>query len=111
MSLSDIIIHPLRSIRHSLGYTDYRGLPEGISFAGPAHETADMVFLADHTWIDAQGNRQLDQQIFDSILDIVRHARTLIVLDMFLFNDLLKREGDKSRPLSEELTQALIERQ
>ena len=109
MSLLEAIIHPVRATRRTLGYTSYHDLPEGISFAGRYHETSDITFLADHTWIDAHGTRQLDQQIFDEILKIIAAARKLILLDMFLFNDLLKRDGDKSRPLSAELTEALVE--
>lgn len=99
---------PLAPLWRALGYADFRSLPVGISFAGGMHPTSDVEFLADMTWIDDEGERKTGQEIFDRILSIIRSAQKLIVLDMFLFNDLLQRDGGRNRPLSRELTDALI---
>ena len=109
MFLPRAVIHPIRALRHALGYADFAKLPTGISYAGPERETTDIQFLSDLTWIDETGKRHLEHEIFDTILDIVRGARRMILLDMFLFNDLLKRDGEVPRPLSAELTSALIQ--
>lgn len=108
MSLSGDIIHPVNVVKRALGYADYASLPEGISFAGNCHATADIRFLTDLTWIDSHGMRVLDQQIFDEVLAMVASARRLIIIDMFLFNDLLRKAGETPRPLSAELTTALV---
>ena len=110
MALFEPLIHPIRSVRRALGYADFATLPAAINFAGEVHETRDITFLTDMTWIDADGNRHLDQEIFDSILALVAKARRLILLDMFLFNDRLQVDGTTPRPLSQELTDALVER-
>ena len=92
-----------------MGYVDFRSLPEGINFAGGIHPTSDIRFLSDSTWIDDEGQRQLDQAIFDEVLRMIAGARRLILLDMFLFNDLLMREEAPVRPLTREMTDALIQ--
>lgn len=99
---------PLAKLRSALGYVDFHQLPTGISFAGAEHPTADIRLLVDLTWVDESGTRQLDQEIFDELLAVVRGAKRLILLDMFLFNDLLKMDGETPRPLTAELTAALI---
>lgn len=99
---------PLAPFWRTLGYADFGSLPVGISFGGGMHPTSDIEFLADLTWIDDDGNRQVEQEIFDHVLSIIRSATKLIVLDMFLFNDLLQRNTGCNRPLSRELTDALM---
>jgi len=37
--------------------------------------------------IDTNGERQLEQQIFDAILEMINSADQFILIDMFLFND------------------------
>jgi phosphatidylserine/phosphatidylglycerophosphate/cardiolipin synthase-like enzyme len=83
-------------------------LPDGLDFAGEMHPVGDIAFLADLTWIDNSGARQVDQQIFDAALEIIGAARRFIVLDMFLYNAYLGADADPTRRLSEELTDALL---
>ena len=88
-------------------YHSVKPMPEGLNYAGPLHH-ANVKFIADQTYIDAQGKQQIDQHIFDQILQLIKEARTTIVIDMFLFN---KEVGDSTvqhRELTEQLTQALI---
>lgn len=87
---------------------NFRPLPNGMAFEGPARPAHSVQFFADATWMDADGNRQVEQQIFDEILRRIGTAEELIVLDMFLFNDFLGKDDKALRPLSSELTQALI---
>ena len=76
---------------------------------GFAPQTAENVtFLADLSWIDKKGERQLEQQIFDAALEMIDRAQTLIVLDMFLFNAWQGPVSETHRELSAELTDALL---
>ncbi|GEN22350.1 phospholipase D-like domain-containing protein [Halomonas cupida] len=84
-------------------------LPEDVGKAWPLRSADEIQFLSDRTWYDAQGQRHLDQQIFDEVLNMIGQARRLIVMDMFLFNSLSGESPRVSRHLAEELSQALIQ--
>ena len=76
---------------------------------GFAPQSAESVtFLADLSWIDAQGTRHLEQQIFDATLGMIERAQTLIVLDMFLFNAWQGPVRETHRGLSAEISDALL---
>jgi len=83
-------------------------LPEGLSHHGPAHPTADVTFLGDSSWVDENGERQTQQEIFDAVFAMIAEARSLVVLDMFLFNAFQGPEAETHRLLSSELTDSLI---
>ena len=85
-------------------------MPPGISFSGPEQPVGEIAFLADKTYVDSSGRRHVDQQIFDAVLDIVGTAERFILLDMFLYNSFLGEAPEPIRRLSQELTDALIER-
>lgn len=89
-------------------YHSYKPLPEGLAYSGRSLPAQDVTFLGDNAWIDEAGNRQLDQDIFDSVFDLIGDAQELIVLDMFLFNDFQGPQPETHRLLSSELTSALI---
>lgn len=84
-------------------------LPDGTSFSGALEPATEVNFFRDQTWIDAEGKRQVDQQIFDRIFANIDAARELILIDMFLFNDMQGPVRETTRALTEELTQKLIE--
>ncbi len=89
----------------------FKPLPEGISTATPPRPAEGLRFIADETFIDADGERRVEQHIFDRILGHIGRAERLIVLDMFLFNDFAGDPGgDDMRPLSGEVAAALIQR-
>ncbi|GKW49482.1 phospholipase D-like domain-containing protein [Halomonas sp. NCCP-2165] len=84
-------------------------LPEGIGRAWPERGVEEVRFLADRTWYDAEGRRHQEQAIFDEVLAMIRQARRLVVVDMFLFNDFAgEAAGAGFRPLSSELSQVLL---
>lgn len=86
----------------------YKPLPDGVSVAMPERAAADVRFLADLTWVDANGERQVEQRIFDRVLALIEGAERLVVLDMFLFNDFAGQVvGDDMRRLSDEVERAL----
>ena len=88
-------------------YNVYKPLPDGLSFAGPQRDTRHVRFLRDITWADAGGQNHSHQEIFDTALSMIRQAKEFILLDMFLFNDLMGNTTPY-RLLSHELSEALI---
>lgn len=84
-------------------------MPAGLSYSGAARPVGNLEFLRDRTWVDSSGKRQVEQQIFDAVFDIVRRARRLLVLDYFLLNAFQGRVAETTRLLSSELVEALIE--
>jgi phosphatidylserine/phosphatidylglycerophosphate/cardiolipin synthase-like enzyme len=84
-------------------------LPEGLSFsAGCPAEHVQL--LVDETWTDADGNRQVHQEIFNSVFRIIDEAEQFILLDFFLVNDFLYTPAPGMRPLSRELADRLVEK-
>lgn len=82
-------------------------LPEGLFFSGSFR--ADRVqLLVDETWTDAAGQRQVKQEIFESVFSIIDEAEQFILLDFFLVNDFLYEEGPGMIPLSQMLTDRLL---
>ncbi|EGN74804.1 hypothetical protein A28LD_1820 [Idiomarina sp. A28L] len=89
-------------------YQAYKPLPKGLDFTGPVRIVNDAQFLFDSTYINANGDRVIEQQIFDEILAIIGNARKFVLVDMFLFNGFHGSMGDSYRALSDEFTEALI---
>ncbi|MEX2499763.1 MAG: phospholipase D family protein [Wenzhouxiangellaceae bacterium] len=89
----------------------FKPLPEGLSAQMPLRPAAGLRFLADYSYTDARGQRQIEQRIFDRMLELIEQAERVIVLDMFLFNHFAgDPDGPDMRPLSAEVADALIER-
>ncbi|MBS3746020.1 MAG: phospholipase D family protein [Wenzhouxiangellaceae bacterium] len=90
---------------------NYKPLPEGLSAEMPLRSVDGLRFLADYSWVDARGRRQIEQRIFDRVLELIDQAERVIVIDMFLFNHFAGNpDGPDMRPLSAEVTDALIRR-
>ncbi len=92
------------------GYHMNRPLPSGLDTATPWRSVNNATFLADHTWVDDTGERHSEQSIFDQQLRLIEQAEQLVVLDEFLFNPFAGGIGAPYRPITEELTRALIDR-
>ncbi|WP_130804418.1 phospholipase D family protein [Acinetobacter ihumii] len=90
-------------------YHVYKPLPVGLNFNGKFRH-AQVKFLSDQTYLNAQGQQQQDHQIFDEMLSLIHQARSTIVLDMFLFNAETGESKLAQRPLTQQLTQALIQK-
>jgi phosphatidylserine/phosphatidylglycerophosphate/cardiolipin synthase-like enzyme len=91
-------------------YETSKPLPEGISVEGKINHISehDIDFLFDTTFLDKNGERQSNQEIFDSIFEIISNAEEFILVDMFLFNPYLGNSKESYRSLSSELVNALI---
>ncbi len=99
-------------------YHVFKPLPEGVGEAWPTRPAEDVAVLIDDTWVnraaadnEGEPRRHFDQAIFDEFFRLIGQAEKLVVVDMFLFNDMAGATTDTLRPLSEQLTDALIERQ
>ncbi|AOA57476.1 phospholipase D family protein [Acinetobacter larvae] len=90
-------------------YQTVKPLAEGLNYASPL-QRAELTFLADQTYLDRHGQQQSNQQIFDQILTLVKQAKTTIVLDMFLFNQQVGGSTLQHRALSQQLTDALMQK-
>ena len=88
-------------------YHIYKPLPEGLDYTGKLRH-ANVKFLADKTYLDAQGKQQQEHQIFNQILKLIDEAQTTIILDMFLFNDEVGSSKISHDKLTQNLTEALI---
>lgn len=89
----------------------YKPLPEGLGRAFPERPVEGVRFLADETWYGPAGEGHARRRIFDEVMALIGQAERLVVLDMFLFNDFAgAADGQDFRPLSAELTSALVER-
>ena len=84
-------------------------IPAGLDLTGPEQPASTVKLLTDLTFIDSEGRQQSEQEIFTTCFETIRAARHFILLDMFLYNDFLGTEGNKLRPLAEELTACLIQ--
>ena len=91
-------------------YHAFKPLPPGISVASPLRPVHGVEFLADDTWLDAEGERHARQVIFDRVFELIQGANRLLVLDMFLFNAMQGEITETHRPLSRELTERLLQR-
>jgi hypothetical protein len=85
-------------------------LPPGLDTATPMQPVRDVMFLADTTYTDAQGNPCTERRIIDEMLRIIAEAERLVVLDMFLFNDFAGDSHAGHRAISAELAGALVAR-
>lgn len=88
----------------------HKPLPPGLSRSGVWRPAGEVAFLADLTYVDVRAQRHSEQAIFDAMLAMIAQAQRLIWLDMFLFNDFSTSADAALRPLSQELTQALLRR-
>lgn len=89
-------------------YQINKPLPEGLDFSSESQPAAEVTFLADRTYTDADGKRHKDQQIFDAVFEMIAGAQQFVLVDMFLFNDFQGKVTATHRLLSDELTAALI---
>ncbi|MEI6892777.1 MAG: phospholipase D-like domain-containing protein [Pontiella sp.] len=67
-------------------------------------------FLVDETWVDTHGVRQVDQEIFDSIFEMIDEAEQFVLLDLFLMNEWGFEPGPCMRAIGPELTDKLLEK-
>ncbi len=67
-------------------------------------------FLEDRTFLNSDGERVSEQEIFDTLFTMIDEADSYILIDLFLFNDFTGIETTSYRALSQELTDKLVEK-
>ena len=87
-----------------------RPLPPGLNADSGSLPVSNVRFLNDLSWVDANGKRHAEQQIFDTMLEMVGAAENLLLVDMFLLNDFAGDVEQGHRPLSSEFTDAVTAR-
>ncbi len=85
-------------------------LPPGLDTASPYRQADTVEFVADATWLDDHGRQHIEHAIFDTALEMIRNARSLVVADFFLLNQFAGSNDGQQRPLSAELVEALVQR-
>jgi hypothetical protein len=85
-------------------------LPPGVHVEGPVRTASagEVELLFDQTYRTVTGEHVLEHHIFDRVFEMIERAQSLVVLDLFLFNDFAGAAGDGFRPLSDQLTERLI---
>ena len=89
-------------------YNTFKPMPAGLSRAAPARALYDVRLIPDVSWQNSGGEHFQSQGIFQEIFELIAQARSMIVIDMFLFND--SAPDASFEPLAAKLTRALIER-
>lgn len=83
--------------------------PEKLGLAFSGKTTADNVrLLVDETWVDAAGQRHVEQEIFTSVFEMIDEAKEFILIDFFLMNEFLYEPAPGMRRLSTELSEKLV---
>lgn len=88
-------------------YQHFKPLPDGLSYEGDAYYTDNIEFLKDLTYENKDGRMITEQEIFNEAFEMIKQAKDIVVVDMFLFNDFT--DQDRNFPdLSGKLTRTLI---
>ena len=91
----------------SATYHTVKPLPEGLDYPGKLRH-AQVKFLADQTYLDAQGRQQQEHHIFKEMLRMIEEAQSTIILDMFLFNQQVGESQLQHKQMTQKLTDALV---
>lgn len=71
-------------------------------------QATEVEFFVDETWVDTNGTRDVDQEIFDAIYVMIDEAEQFVLLDLFLMNEFGFEDGPCMRALGPELTEKLL---
>ena len=110
LAFQTLAVIALLAIAQGCCYHAVKPLPQGLSFRSALLPASEVRFLCDQEFLDGDGARHVDQQIFDEVFAVIGRAERLVVADLFLFNDFLGAGPPPHRRLCEELTAALIAR-
>ena len=95
----------------AMGYHQtHKKIPQHLDYGGDVVEVSEdhIEFLYDLSWIDKRGERQVEQQIFNKIFELIDQAERYILIDMFLFNSYGGKTDTFHRDLSAELSERLV---
>ncbi|MBP6949040.1 MAG: DUF1669 domain-containing protein [Candidatus Pacebacteria bacterium] len=88
----------------------WKPLPENINKKWGQRNVneSQVAFLQDTTYFTSEGERKVDQHIFNEVIGMVRNAHSYILVDMFLWNDYLGGSTTTQRKIAQELATELI---
>ena len=77
-------------------------MPAGTNVSSPvvSIDARDIEFLYDLTSTTPAGKPLREQRIFDEVFAIIDNARSFVIADFFLLNDMMGAEAGVHRPLS-----------
>lgn len=89
----------------------WKPLPNGLNLKGETYLVPEesVHFLADLTYLE-NGERKVEQEIFDEVFSMIKNAHSYILIDMFLFNEFQGTTVEDTRALTSELTETLIQK-
>ena len=90
-------------------YSGPDSAPPGTDYEGQFRPVENLRFLYDKSYVNEHGKRVSEHEIFDQVFALIGQSTRFVLLDMFLFNDFKGRQTELPRPLSKELTQALLQ--
>jgi cardiolipin synthase A/B len=85
-------------------YGLFKPIPDNTSYEGEMHAAEDVSFLYNRS-INDDGERIFEEEIFSAIIEGIEEAEEMIVLDVFMFNDMAEGEFPG---VSREIAEALI---
>ncbi|QYA48649.1 phospholipase D-like domain-containing protein [Nosocomiicoccus ampullae] len=91
-------------------YSLFKPLPEGISVQSDFRKTDDLDILYDVTYEDKNKAVHHDQEIVDTMYEVIDNAEEFIVLDMFLFNNDYNHDTLEFPTLSDNFADRLVQK-
>ena len=91
-------------------YSLAKPLPKGISTQSEFVQTDDLEILYDVTYEDKNKAVHHEQEIVETMYEVIDNAEDFIVLDMFLFNDDYNHDTLEFPTLSEEFADHLVQK-
>lgn len=81
----------------------------GLAYYGETRAT-EVEFLFDETWVDTNGVRHVQQEIFETVFEMIDEADEFVLIDLFLMNEWGFEPGPCMRALGPDLTNKLVEK-
>ena len=91
-------------------YSLFKPLPKGISTQSDFVKTDDLDILYDVTYEDKNKAVHHEQEIVETMYEVIDNAEDFIVLDMFLFNDDYNHDTLEFPTLSEDFADRLVQK-
>lgn len=93
-----------------IGLMQYnKNSPQNISLQSEPFKTDQVEFLTDVTY-EKNNERQMEQQLFETALELISEAEQFLVVDMFLYNDDYDRAKGSYPNVAEQITNAIVEK-
>src|SRR5699024_8920694 len=91
-------------------YWLFKPLPKGVSTQSDVRNTDDLDILYDVRYEDKNSAVHYNQEIVDTMYEVIDNAEDFIVVDMFLFNDDYNHDTLEFPTLSEDFADRLVQK-